>query len=61
MVLAYVSLRGRALIDRELHLPKSGTGASTLSPGREAVRFATVPELAQRMPDRLFGIRPAIA
>lgn len=50
--LAYASDRGRALIDRELYLPKEWTadrercGAAAI-PGE--VDFATKPELAQRM------------
>jgi SRSO17 transposase len=56
--LTYVSPRGRALIDRELSLPKSWTddrdrcaaaGIAT------TVEFATKPVLAQRMLDRLIA------
>jgi SRSO17 transposase len=54
--LTYTSAKGRALIDRELYLPKSWTN----DPDRcreagigENVEFATKPELAQRMLARL--------
>lgn len=55
MFLAYASPRGRALIDRELYLPKDWTG------GRERCRaagigdevgFATKQVLARRMIER---------
>lgn len=50
--LAYASERGRALIDRELYLPKEWTAdrercAAAAIP--DVVDFATKPELAQRM------------
>ena len=54
--LTYVSARGRALIDRELYLPKSWTDdpqrCAETAIGDE-VGFATKPELAQRMLKRL--------
>jgi SRSO17 transposase len=53
--LALVGPRGRALIDRELYLPKSWCAdEERLRAARvpEAVRFATKPQLAQRMMDR---------
>ncbi|WP_442875948.1 IS701 family transposase [Amycolatopsis sp. NBC_01488] len=54
--LTYVSVKGRALIDRELYLPKSWTEDPERC--REAgiadtVTFATKPQLAQRMLERL--------
>ncbi|PFG50283.1 SRSO17 transposase [Amycolatopsis sulphurea] len=54
--LTYVSPRGRALIDRELYLPKSWTDDRTRCEEAgigDAVDFATKPELAQRMLERL--------
>jgi len=52
---AYATGKGRALVDRELYLPKSWTD----DPGRcqeaavpEDVQFATKPELARRMLER---------
>jgi SRSO17 transposase len=62
--LAYVSPRGRALIDRELYLPVSWTAdrgrCAEAGIGSE-VGFATKPELARRMLARLLaaGQRPA--
>ena len=54
--LTYVSAQGRALIDRELYLPKSWTDdpqrCAEAGIGDE-VGFATKPELAQRMLARL--------
>jgi len=54
--LTYVSIKGRALIDRELYVPTSWTEDPQRC--REAgiddtVEFATKPELAQRMLERL--------
>lgn len=61
--LAYVSPRGRALIDRELYIPKSWTDdrdrcaeagiGSDVGAGVGEVEFATKPELARRMLERL--------
>ena len=58
--LAYASDRGRALIDRELYLPKEWTAdpdrcAEAGVPGE--VGFATKPELAQRMIERALAAR----
>lgn len=54
--LTYVSSRGRALIDRELYLPKSWTEdrkrCEEAGIGAD-VEFATKPELARRMLERL--------
>ena len=56
--LTYVSPRGRALIDRELYLPRSWTedrdrcGQAGIG---EQVEFATKPKLAQRMLERLLA------
>ena len=56
----YVSPRGRALIDRELYLPKSWTDdrdrCAQAGIGDE-VDFATKPQLAQRMLERLLAAR----
>jgi SRSO17 transposase len=54
--LTYVSTRGRALIDRELYLPKSWTDDRERCAEAgidEEVEFATKPELARRMLARL--------
>lgn len=54
--LTYVSPRGRALIDRELYLPTSWTDDRKRCEEAgigDAVGFATKPELAQRMLERL--------
>jgi len=54
--LAYVSPRGRALIDRELYVPMSWTtdrGRCTEAGISTEVGFATKPELARRMLERL--------
>jgi hypothetical protein len=61
--LTYVSPRGRALIDRELYVPKSWTDdrqrCAEAGIGDD-VDFATKPKLAQRMLERLLGrARPA--
>ena len=61
--LALASARGRALIDRELYLPKSWCEdgdrcrAATVPAG---IRFATKPQLAQRMIERVLqsGMHP---
>jgi hypothetical protein len=56
--LTYVSPRGRALIDRELYLPKSWTDdrqrCAEAGIGH-GVDFATKPKLAQRMLERLLA------
>jgi SRSO17 transposase len=56
--LTYVSPRGRALVDRELYLPKSWTNdrkrCAQAGIGEE-VDFATKPALAQRMLERLLA------
>jgi SRSO17 transposase len=56
--LTYVSPRGRALIDRELYLPKSWTAdrkrCAEAGIGAD-VEFATKPELARRMLERLLA------
>ena len=56
--LTYVSPRGRALIDRELYLPKSWTDdrqrCAEAGIGDD-VDFATKPKLAQRMLERLLA------
>src|SRR6266700_7479877 len=54
--LAYASSRGHTLVDRELYLPKSWTDDQER--GREAhvpeeITFATKPELARRMVERV--------
>jgi SRSO17 transposase len=54
--LTYVSAKGRALIDRELYLPQSWTGDRQRCAGAgidDDVEFATEPQLAQRMLERL--------
>ena len=54
--LTYASGKGRALIDRELYLPRSWTEDRERCAGAgigEEVEFATKPELAQRMLARL--------
>jgi SRSO17 transposase len=54
--LTYVSARGRALIDRELYLPVSWTDDRERCEEAgigDGVEFATKPELAQRMLERL--------
>ncbi len=62
--LAYVSAKGRALIDRELYLPESWCAdrvrCEQAGIGQD-VKFATKPELARRMLQRLLitGQRPA--
>ena len=56
--LAYVSPRGRALIDRELYLPKSWTDDRKRCAQAgidDDVDFATKPKLAQRMLERLLA------
>jgi SRSO17 transposase len=56
--LTYASPRGRALIDRELYLPKSWTEDRNRYAGAgigEDVEFATKPKLAQRMLERLLA------
>ncbi|GDY34073.1 IS701 family transposase [Gandjariella thermophila] len=56
MFLAYVSPRGRALIDRELYLPRCWTddrGRCAAAGIGEDVEFATKPQLAQHMLERL--------
>lgn len=64
---ALASARGRALIDRALYLPASWCddrrrcrAAGIPVEGADAVRFATKPQLAQRMIDRTLqsGLRP---
>ncbi|MBS9375990.1 hypothetical protein GON09_005011 [Rhodococcus sp. B50] len=53
--LAYASDRGRALIDRELYLPKSSTEDRDRCRDAgidDSIEFATKPELAQSMIDR---------
>jgi SRSO17 transposase len=56
--LTYVSSRGRALIDRELYLPKSWTDdrdrCAQAGIGEE-IEFATKPKPAQRMLERLLA------
>ncbi|MGH4023378.1 MAG: IS701 family transposase, partial [Pseudonocardiaceae bacterium] len=56
--LTYVSPRGRALIDRELYLPKSWTDdrdrCAQAGIGEE-IEFATKPKLARRMLERLLA------
>jgi SRSO17 transposase len=54
--LTYVSVKGRALIDRELYVPTSWTGDRERCEEAgidDTVEFATKPELAQRMLERL--------
>lgn len=67
MFAALASARGRALIDRALYLPASWCddrrrcrAAGIPVEGADAVRFATKPQLAQRMIDRTLqsGLRP---
>ncbi|WP_443667746.1 IS701 family transposase [Kibdelosporangium philippinense] len=56
--LTYVSSRGRALIDRELYLPKSWTGDRERCAEAgiaDTVGFATKPKLARRMLERLIA------
>jgi SRSO17 transposase len=56
--LTYASPRGRALIDRELYLPKSWTDdrqRCTQAGIGDEVDFATKPKLAQRMLERLLA------
>ena len=58
MFLTYVSPRGRALIDRELYLPKSWTDDRKRCAQAgidDDVDFATKPKLAQRMLERLLA------
>lgn len=58
MFLTYASPRGRALIDRELYLPRSWTDdrARCMQAGiGEEVEFATKPQLARRMLERLLA------
>lgn len=64
---ALSSARGRALIDRELYLPKGWCddrkrcrAAGIPVEGADTVRFATKPQLAQRMIERALqsGLRP---
>ncbi|WP_370380960.1 transposase [Catenulispora sp. GAS73] len=61
MFAAYASSRRRALIDRELYLPKSWTddaqrcAAAKIPADRE---FITKPALARAMVARLLGCRP---
>jgi SRSO17 transposase len=53
--LSYASRRGRALIDRELYLPKEWADDSkrrAVAKVSDEVAFATKPELAQRMIER---------
>jgi SRSO17 transposase len=55
---AYASRTGRALIDRELYLPKSWTGDEQRRAGAavpEARHFSTKPELAVRMMTRILA------
>jgi SRSO17 transposase len=52
---AYATPAGRALIDRELYLPRAGTDDRNRARAAgvdDAVRFATKPELARRMLSR---------
>ncbi len=61
--LALASARGRALIDRELYLPKSwceDEGRLRAADVPADTRFATKPQLAQRMIERVLqsGLRP---
>jgi SRSO17 transposase len=56
--LTYMSPRGRALIDRELYLPKSWTDDRERCAGagiEDTVGFATKPKLARRMLERLIA------
>jgi SRSO17 transposase len=56
--LTYVSPRGRALIDRELYLPKSWTedrDRCAQAGIGEQIQFATKPKLAQHMLERLLA------
>ncbi len=61
--LALASVRGRALIDRELYLPKSWCDDEDRMRAADVpsdIRFATKPRLAQRMIERAWqsGLRP---
>src|SRR6266699_6078063 len=54
--LAYASSRGHTLVDRELYLPKSWTVDQERCPEAhvpEEIPFATTPELARRMVERV--------
>lgn len=63
MFLTYASPRGRALIDRELYVPRSWTedrqrcGEAGIG---EGVEFSTKPQLARRMLQRLLAARVVI-
>ncbi len=64
MFLAYASVRGHALIDRELYLPQSWTGDRDRCRAAgipDEVEFATKPRLAQAMLSRALDARVPFA
>lgn len=62
--LSYASVHGRALLDRELYLPKDWASDSARRAAAkipETVEFATKPQLAQRMIERAVAARVPFA